>query len=254
MDFWPVLLTVGFFALVLFLVRKYAVFGGGRAADLGNLQSSGGRRDTNTRYLYGVAERQGRRMYMEDRCAAVGNLGNNPSASYFGVYDGHGGAQASEYCIQNVHANLEADGAFAGGDVGQGLKNAFMKTDRDYLKLCDMTNSDDGTTAMAMVTTDTKLTVANAGDCRAVLVRQSGEPVALSSDHKPNRPDERKRIIDLGGRVVLWGVWRVEGVLAVSRAIGDRALKAYVTPEPEIREWDRTDNDQFVVLASDGVW
>ncbi len=52
--------------------------------------------------------------------------------------------------------------------------------------------------------------------------------IALSEDHKPNRSDERSRIEAAGGVVVWAGTWRVGGVLAVSRAFGDRLLKRYV--------------------------
>jgi serine/threonine protein phosphatase PrpC len=52
--------------------------------------------------------------------------------------------------------------------------------------------------------------------------------IALSEDHKPNRTDERSRIEAAGGVVVWAGTWRVGGVLAVSRAFGDRLLKRYV--------------------------
>ena len=50
------------------------------------------------------------------------------------------------------------------------------------------------------------------------------------------------------------GVWRVEGVLAVSRAIGDRPLKEFVTSEPHIKEKVIDDNDSFLILATDGLW
>jgi serine/threonine protein phosphatase PrpC len=73
-------------------------------------------------------------------------------------------------------------------------------------------------------------------------------------DHKPDRDDETKRINDLGGRVIHWGRWRVEGVLAVSRSIGDAKLKPYVTAEPEIVEHEIETDDMFLVIASDGVW
>ena len=53
---------------------------------------------------------------------------------------------------------------------------------------------------------------------------------------------------------MFWGVWRVEGILAVSRSIGDRMLKRFVTGEPEVRKWTRSNKDNYVVLASDGVW
>ena len=60
--------------------------------------------------------------------------------------------------------------------------------------------------------------------------------VALSQDHKPNREDERGRIEDAGGQVVWAGTWRVSGVLAVSRSFGNRMMKQYIIPHPEIRE------------------
>ena len=59
----------------------------------------------------------------------------------------------------------------------------------------------------------------------------------------------------LGGSVLFWGVWRVEGVLAVSRAIGDRLLKPFVIATPEIQTWIRKEKtDRYLLLASDGVW
>ena len=69
-----------------------------------------------------------------------------------------------------------------------------------------------------------------------------------------NREDEEQRIRALGGRVIHWGRWRVQGVLAVSRAIGDVALQPYVTCEPEIMERNIGPEDEFLVLASDGLW
>lgn len=105
-----------------------------------------------------------------------------------------------------------------------------------------------------MLTKGDNLYVAHAGDSRAILVKAEGKVTALTSDHKPNRPDERKRIQELGGSVVFWGVWRVEGILAVSRAIGDRMLKPLVVAEPEVKEFTRSSDDHFLVVASDGLW
>lgn len=92
-----------------------------------------------------------------------------------------------------------------------------------------------------------------AGDSRAILVQRGARAIALSRDHKPSLPDEAKRITDAGGKVIFWGRWRVEGILAVSRAIGDRHLKPYVTAEPEVCEWALTDKDCFLVLMTDGI-
>jgi protein phosphatase 1L len=78
--------------------------------------------------------------------------------------------------------------------------------------------------------------------------------VPLSVDHKPNSKEERSRIEDAGGVVVWAGTWRVGGVLAVSRAFGDRPLKRFVIPTPDIREEALSRSDECLILASDGLW
>lgn len=82
----------------------------------------------------------------------------------------------------------------------------------------------------------------------------NGRAVELSQDHKPSRGDEKQRIESLGGRIIHYGTWRVEGVLAVTRAFGDRRLKKYVSSEPEIQQHKLNDNDDWLILATDGVW
>jgi protein phosphatase 1L len=76
----------------------------------------------------------------------------------------------------------------------------------------------------------------------------------MSHDHKPIREDEKRRILALGGRVIHYGTWRVEGILAVSRAFGDRRLKKFVSADPEIKSRVLTAGDGYLILASDGVW
>lgn len=129
-----------------------------------------------------------------------------------------------------------------------------MHPTSQYLKIANRRNAEDGTTAVTVLVRGDNIYVAHAGDSRAILVHSEGKVTALTADHKPNRPDERKRIRDLGGSVVFWGVWRVEGILAVSRAIGDRMLKPFVVAEPEIKEVTRSSDDHFIVVASDGLW
>lgn len=78
--------------------------------------------------------------------------------------------------------------------------------------------------------------------------------VPMSVDHKPNTREERTRIEDAGGVVVWAGTWRVGGVLAVSRAFGDRPLKRFVIPTPDVRDEVITVDDDCLILASDGLW
>ncbi len=110
-----------------------------------------------------------------------------------------------------------------------------------------------GSTAVVAIMMADKIVIANCGDSRAVLCR-NGKALAVSSDHKPDRPDELNRIQALGGRVIYWDGARVLGVLAMSRAIGDNYLKPYVSCEPEITIIDRTAEDDCLILATDGLW
>ena len=110
-----------------------------------------------------------------------------------------------------------------------------------------------------------RLVCANVGDSRAVLCRR-GAAVALSSDHRATRPDERARIVAAGGSVV---GDRLNGVLAVSRAFGDAEHKARCggamwgqswtadpcSAEPEVVDVELARGaDEFALVASDGVW
>ncbi|XP_019618557.1 PREDICTED: protein phosphatase 1B-like [Branchiostoma belcheri] len=92
------------------------------------------------------------------------------------------------------------------------------------------------------------------------VLSRNGKCEFFTKDHKPFHPMERERIQNAGGSVM---IQRVNGSLAVSRALGDFEYKCVdglgpceqlVSPEPEITVQERTDNDEFVVLACDGIW
>uniref|UniRef100_M8BYA4 protein-serine/threonine phosphatase n=1 Tax=Aegilops tauschii TaxID=37682 RepID=M8BYA4_AEGTA len=129
----------------------------------------------------------------------------------------------------------------------------YQKTDADFLESESSAFRDDGSTASTAVLVGGHLYVANVGDSRAV-ISKAGKARALSVDHKPNRSDERKRIENAGGVVIWAGTWRVGGVLAMSRAFGNRLLKPFVVAEPEIQEELINGELESLVLASDGLW
>ncbi|XP_015069425.1 probable protein phosphatase 2C 75 [Solanum pennellii] len=110
-----------------------------------------------------------------------------------------------------------------------------------------------GSTALLTILTGKTIIVANCGDSRAVLCR-GGRAIPLSIDHTPDRPEERARIEACGGHVVYDDCARVLGILAISRAIGAKYLKKYIISEPEFTFTKREAEDEFLILASDGLW
>ncbi|KAG9130730.1 hypothetical protein Leryth_012672 [Lithospermum erythrorhizon] len=116
-----------------------------------------------------------------------------------------------------------------------------------------------GSTACVTMIRGSHLVVANAGDSRCVLSRK-GKAYDLSRDHKPELEMERERIMKAGGFI---HAGRVNGSLNLSRAIGDMefkqnkdlpAEKQIVTANPDINSVELSDDDEFIVLACDGIW
>lgn len=96
-----------------------------------------------------------------------------------------------------------------------------------------------GSTALIALLEGSKLTVANVGDSRGVMCDSRGLAIPLSFDHKPQSAKEHKRIQEAGGFIAFKGVWRVSGILATSRALGDYPLKPnLVIADPDILTFD----------------
>nr|XP_034892408.1 probable protein phosphatase 2C 60 [Populus alba] len=116
-----------------------------------------------------------------------------------------------------------------------------------------------GSTACVAIIRNNHLIVANAGDSRCVISTE-GQAYDLSTDHKPDLEDEKERILKAGGSVQ---AGRVDDILNLSRAIGDMEFKQnkflpvekqIVTANPDINTFELCDDDDFLVLACDGIW
>jgi len=224
---------------------------------------------------YGVTSVCGRRREMEDTVSIRPDfLPGTSKHHFFGVFDGHGCSHVATMC-QNMMHEVVADEHRKADCSGEEtawkavMERSFARLDEQAASWATSRSRDEpscrceqqkplrcdhvGSTAVVAVVSPTHVVVANAGDSRAVLSR-AGVPVPLSVDHKPDRPDELARIKAAGGRVIYWDGARVLGVLAMSRAIGDGYLKPYVSSEPEVTVTERTDDDECLILASDGLW
>lgn len=205
-------------------------------------------------FHYAVSCKKGRREFMEDTHKAILNVLGDSKQAFFGVFDGHSGRAAADFAAENLGQNI-VDAVVSMGDekednVEQAARAGYLTTDAEFLKQ----EVGSGTACVTALIIDGNLVVSNAGDCRAVLSRD-GVSEALTCDHRAGREDERQRIEDLGGIVDLrHGVWRVQGSLAVSRAIGDSHMKEWITAEPDSRKIEITSDCEFLILASDGLW
>ncbi|ETW81580.1 hypothetical protein HETIRDRAFT_439966 [Heterobasidion irregulare TC 32-1] len=215
----------------------------------------------DARFAYGVTEMQGWRVTMEDAHAVALRLDEGEETnSFFAVYDGHGGGTVAKFAGQNVHQRLVKEESYREQKYEEAMKRAFLGTDEDILADPASAKDPSGCTAVAaLITKENKIYVANAGDSR-VVISVKGQVKALSDDHKPQNATESARIQAAGG-FVEYG--RVNGNLALSRAIGDFQYKKnlsippenqIITSNPEIMVHDITEEEEFLVLACDGIW
>lgn len=205
------------------------------------------------------------------------------TSHFFGVYDGHGGSRVADYCCERIHLALAEEIGQVKGNIGNGsvgearqvmweraFTNCFQRVDDEIGgKVSRGIPSDHGnasaasfkpvapetvgSTAVVALVCSSHIIVANCGDSRAVLLRGK-EAMPLSVDHKPDTEKEYARIDAAGGKVIQWNGYRVFGVLAMSRSIGDRYLKPWIIPEPEVTFVPRAREDECLIVASDGLW
>jgi serine/threonine protein phosphatase PrpC len=163
--------------------------------------------------------------------------------------------------------------------IKQAIKKAFLETDsfegkifkeltdgiRDLIKNLDNMKFP-GSTAVACLISPTHIYLINCGDSRAILVSDNQIKIA-TIDHKTNNPLETERINNAGGRIAIGNNMifgkNLKTNLKVSRSFGDYQFKSnlekqpfeqIISAEPDIYIHDRSEKDEFIVLASDGIW
>ncbi|CAM9165961.1 unnamed protein product, partial [Ectocarpus fasciculatus] len=172
---------------------------------------------------------------------------------FYGVFDGHAGGRCSKAIATAIPINLAKDDAYKTKLI-QAIKRTISRTNDQFLEIAERMRLNDGSTGVFCVLRDGKLVVANVGDSRAIMI-SNGKSVALTKDHKPSSPEEQRRIASFGGVITNnTGIPRVQGVLAVSRAYGNCSIRQYIRADPDIITRDLTPDDDFIVIASDGLW
>ncbi|CAE7243641.1 unnamed protein product [Symbiodinium pilosum] len=194
-----------------------------------------------------------------------------------GVFDGHGrlGHEASETAARRMPGHLSSQQTHPSQNPAKALEDAFRSTDDDiYAKMgADVEYSGSTGVVVLLDRGQNLLTVANVGDSRAVLGRLVGstwQAMPLTTDLKPEMPEERERIELSGGVVCQYrdtageeaGPFRVwdgpcceKPGLAVSRSLGDGAARALgVIAAPVVTKHKLQGQDKFLIIATDGLW
>ncbi|XP_057800995.1 probable protein phosphatase 2C 51 [Salvia miltiorrhiza] len=209
------------------------------------------------------------------------------------IFDGHGGDEASEmastmlssYFLMNVvfgaykrvlpsyeeynktqcrlrRMPAVIDRRSLRSDLEEALLRTIKDIDSEFSKQAVDKGYVSGSTGTIALLFEGQLLVANVGDSKALLCFTKGDSSKdvyveeLTRDHHPDRADEKARIEAAGGFITRYAVPRVNGILALSRAIGDIYLKRYgVTAEAEVTGWRAfTPENSYLVVASDGVF
>lgn len=231
---------------------------------------------SNTGYIPGNSAKTNQDSYF-----AHINFANQQDAYLFGVCDGHGfyGGEVSGFIKQRLPQIISAD-----PDIHSNPKKAIVRSIfkcNDELGKINLDVKFSGSTLNLVLIQGRILYCANVGDSRSLLARQIYDPVnkstalnkwmaiAISRDHKPDNPEESKRIYASGGRVQAYQdengnpagparVWLKNQDLpglAMSRSLGDAvAASVGVICEAEVVSLELQPEDKFIVLGSDGVF
>ena len=201
-------------------------------------------------FVYKENPNRGYRDYMEDKSRVVQNINGDRNSHLFCLFDGHGGANVSQYLQENFHKYFKD--ILPLSNPQKNFKELFSTVDN---KIKDLNLLNMGATACIIYITKENgkkvLYSANIGDTRSLLI-SSNDYKRLSYDHRATDSNEYNRIIKNGG-IVFAG--RVYGSLMLSRAFGDWELKSYgVVSEPHVTKIYINDNDKYVIVATDGIW
>ncbi|XP_024032891.1 probable protein phosphatase 2C 60 [Morus notabilis] len=218
-------------------------------------------------------------------------LDSGPYGTFVGVYDGHGGPETSRYINDHLFQHLKRFTSEQQSMSTDVIRKAYQATEEGFMSVVTKQWSMKpqlaavGSCCLVGVICGGTLYVANLGDSRAVLgrlVKATGEVLAiqLSSEHNVGLESVRQEMYSLhpdDSQIVVLkhNVWRVKGLIQVSRSIGDVYLKKaefnreplyakfrlrepfkkpILSSEPSITAHELQPHDQFVIFASDGLW
>ncbi|XP_042036503.1 probable protein phosphatase 2C 38 [Salvia splendens] len=232
---------------------------------------------------------------LEDQCQVesgpMSSMEAGPRGTFVGIYDGHAGPEASQFINNHLFKNIKRytlESQEMSADV---IKSAYLATEDQFLSMVKKQweikpqLASVGSCCLVGIVCNGMIYTANAGDSRVVLARleKSGKEVKavqLSDEHNASFESVREELRslhpeDLNIVVLKHKVWRVKGLIQISRSIGDAYLKKaefnkppllakfripdpiekpILLAEPSIQVQKLQHEDQFLIYASDGLW
>lgn len=214
----------------------------------------------------GISHAQGRRLSMEDEHLAVSFDLTIGRRSYpiqlFGIFDGHGGRGVASYVKDHLQRHIEEAlvifnrEKLSDAGVWRALKIATVRLNKDLEDHSGAMAQYQGATATIAMILDQKLWTANVGDARGV-IDNNGVPIQMTEDAKPSDERYRRGIEKRGGFVQdVFGVPRVNGQLAVARAIGDHSLGGSISARAKVTmiPLEQIKPSHHFVLCCDGIY
>ena len=187
----------------------------------------------------------------EDRSMTVYDIA--PNVLYAAVFDGHSGTEAATACQYLFHHVLSEAPGFP-LDIRKAFKHSFKKMQSLLLARADWSNSESGSTATCAIIRSGRLLVANVGDSSAVLCRKE-KALVLTGYHHISNIEERRAVENRGAVIVnMYGAPMINGRISVTRTLGFKGCHEVLSHDPDIYETELTRDDEFLIIASDGLW
>jgi len=225
---------------------------------------------------FGVSRIIGGRKYQEDEYTCYDGLSKQNGPALFAVFDGHGTDDYSACASDTLYKQILGSQLFKDGLYREAIKAGFAAEDKllhDKIKA-----KRGGSTSTVTIIVGNELYIGHLGDSRAVLALQDKplthnihladmdlpvRAVRISRDHRPDDPEERRRILEAGGTVVQGRIIGKDSAINMSRALGDFDFKLprnaaradFISSTPYVPEpLKLTPQAKFIVLGSDGLW
>nr|CCA21091.1 protein phosphatase 2C putative [Albugo laibachii Nc14] len=208
-------------------------------------------------FTYGIASDKGLRMQNEDRTVYQAKDISGELVAYFGLYDGHGGAQVCDYLERNLH-RIIFDQIATSGHITEAIIKGYASTDDTIFQQ----EVEHGSTAVSVIIRGSELFLSSLGDSRVVICHD-GKATNVFTPHTPKVSSEYERICAAKGSVIQD---RIFGVLGVSRAFGDNDFKTsrgrykdrfngdIVSGSPDVTSFHIDRTMKFILIGCDGLF